>query len=99
MKALNEFENKTGLILETLDFSVKPDKTLEEIGKAIEGTVLTSVGPILDKMFGEKNVKGSFSPQYHYMINHKGKKIVLISKKYVSGAELIVDDNIAVGYM
>ena len=99
MKPLHEFENKTGLVLESLDFSGKPDKTLEEIGKAIEGTVLTSVGPILDKMFGSKNVTGSFSPQYHYMIKHKGKKIVLISKNYVTDAELIVDDKIAVGYM
>jgi len=99
MKPLNEFQNKTGLVLESLDFSGKPDKTLEEIGKAIEGTPLTSCGPILDKLFGAKNVTASFSPQYHFVIKDKGKKIVLINKKYVSDAELIVDDNIAVGYM
>lgn len=99
MKTLIEFYNKTGLVLEELYFSIKPDKTLEDIGKAIEGTELTSCGPILDKMFGKKNVTASFSPQYHFMINHKGKKIVLISSSYVSDAELIVDGKIAVGYM
>ena len=73
------------------------DKEIQDIGDIINGKTLMSIGTIIEKMFGKKNVIFAFSPVPHYRIKSKGKTIILVHKKYADKPDLIVGE-IAIGY-
>jgi len=74
------------------------DPIFKEVEKAIKGQKLLSIRKSLETIFPKKSIDFSFSPQAHYRIKHKGKTLVIVSKKYADDAELIVDD-MALGYL
>ena len=74
------------------------DPILKKIEEAIQGKSLMSLRSVLEPMFGKRNVDFSHAGAAHFQIKHKGKKIIIVNKKYVDDAELVVGD-LAIGYM
>jgi hypothetical protein len=86
------------LIREYLHQLNETDSTLSFIGNIAKSKSLMNMGDDLKSKFGKNNVDFSLRPEAHYTIKYKGKKIVIINKKYADGADLVVGQ-IAVGYM
>jgi len=74
------------------------DSTIKEIGEIVKGKSLMSLRDPLSAKFGKRNVDFSHAGAAHFQIKYKGKKIIIVNKKYVDDAELIVGD-LAIGYM
>ncbi len=83
---------------EKLNESVDP--MIQKIGDLIlsSGKSLMDLRTPLQTLFPKRDIDFSFSPEAHYMIKYKGKKIIIINKKYVDDADLEVSDY-AIGYM
>lgn len=77
------------------------DESIQKIADILKKKSLLSAGSEFEKTFGKKNVQtlgGDMPlPPVYYKIKVGGKSIIVVNKKYVDGADLIVGD-IAIGY-
>lgn len=73
------------------------DPILQKIGDIAKNKDLVSMRGDLEKIFGKKNVDFTFSGAPHFRIKYKNRIIVVVNKKYVDGAELIVGP-VAIGF-
>ena len=96
LKDIKKYIEQNDIVLESIKEAADP--ILTKIGKIAKTKPLVQMGDDLDALFGEKNVSASYSPQFHFRIKYKGKTIMVINKKYVDDAELIVSDK-AIGYL
>ena len=92
-------ESKEGIVIEsTLVEGKTVDPILAKIGEIAKNTDLMGMRSELEKIFKKKEIDFSFTGAAHYSIKPKGGKgIMIVNKKYVSGADLIVGD-IAIGF-
>jgi len=99
-KVANEHPETRAFIVPLLkrDKIAGVDPIIQQIGKLIKGKKLVDLRGPLETMFPKKAIDFTFMGGAHFTIKYKGKKIVLVNKKYVDDPELVVDD-IAIGYI
>jgi hypothetical protein len=111
LKESEEVVNKKNTILEDMkrldeikaELNESTDATIQKVVKVVEdaikqGKTLMSMRGALESIFKKKDIDFSFSPQAHFMIKDKNKKIVIINKAYVDDADATVGDY-AIGYI
>jgi hypothetical protein len=77
------------------------DTALQSIADIVRnGVKLVSMRPYLEKLFPKKDIDFSYEGAPHYTIKmgKTGKSIMIVNKKYVDDAELVVED-VAIGYL
>lgn len=75
----------------------KSDPILSKISQLAKSQNLMGMRKNLEKIFNKKNIDFVMEPVPHFRIKYNGKTIIIVNKKYVDDAEIIVG-NIAIGY-
>lgn len=83
-----------------LDEGVDPViKQIGDIVKANQDAGLMGLRDPLEKVFKKKDIDFTMAGAAHFQIKVKGnKKVMIVNKKYVNGADLVVGE-LAIGYM
>jgi hypothetical protein len=73
---------------ESVEEGTNPE--IDKISKAIKGKSMMDIRSDLESMFGKKNIDYSHSPMPHWLIKAKGKKIMIVNKKYADSPDAVV---------